>query len=119
MADFLFPHLRCQSLSITTLFLSSSTPTYLPPRTHTHPPPRTHLPPPTNTDTKNKDQQLVSATIDNIADAVTHARFVGTDPSSDEVVLMKILHVSTPPLVHPRSLVKLITEMNAYYIFIS
>ena len=32
--------------------------------------------------------------IENIADAVTHARFVGTDPSSDEVVLMKILHVS-------------------------
>ena len=26
-------------------------------------------------------------------DAVTHARFVGTDASSDEVVLMKILHV--------------------------
>ena len=29
-----------------------------------------------------------------MADAVTHARFVGTDPSSDEVVLMKILQVS-------------------------
>ena len=28
-----------------------------------------------------------------MADAVTHARFVGTDPSSDEVVLMKILQV--------------------------
>ena len=33
--------------------------------------------------------------IENIADAVTHARFVGTDPGSDEVVLMKILHVSS------------------------
>ena len=33
------------------------------------------------------------AGIDNLADAVTHARFVGTDPSSDEVVLMKILQV--------------------------
>lgn len=33
------------------------------------------------------------AAIENIADAVTHARFVGTDPSSDEVILMKILHV--------------------------
>ncbi|XP_013395195.1 Golgi-specific brefeldin A-resistance guanine nucleotide exchange factor 1 isoform X4 [Lingula anatina] len=33
------------------------------------------------------------AAIENIADAVTHARFVGTDPGSDEVVLMKILHV--------------------------
>lgn len=39
--------------------------------------------------------------IENIADAVTHARFVGTDPSSDEVILMKILHVSIfhPPIV--------------------
>ena len=35
-----------------------------------------------------------SIAIENIADAVTHARFVGTDPGSDEVVLMKILHVS-------------------------
>lgn len=35
-----------------------------------------------------------AAAIENIADAVTHARFVGTDPSADEVVLMKILHVS-------------------------
>jgi len=33
------------------------------------------------------------AAIENIADAVTHARFVGTDPSNDEVILMKILHV--------------------------
>ena len=32
--------------------------------------------------------------IEAIADAVTHARFVGTDPASDEVVLMKILQVS-------------------------
>lgn len=31
--------------------------------------------------------------IENMADAVTHARFVGTDPASDEVVLMKILQV--------------------------
>lgn len=29
-----------------------------------------------------------------MADAVTHARFVGTDPASDEVVLMKILQVT-------------------------
>ncbi|CAH1795724.1 unnamed protein product, partial [Owenia fusiformis] len=34
-----------------------------------------------------------ASAIENIADAVTHARFVGTDPGSDEVVLMKILHV--------------------------
>lgn len=31
-----------------------------------------------------------------MADAVTHARFVGTDPASDEVVLMKILQVHHP-----------------------
>uniref|UniRef100_A0A8C2UX80 Golgi-specific brefeldin A-resistance guanine nucleotide exchange factor 1 n=1 Tax=Chinchilla lanigera TaxID=34839 RepID=A0A8C2UX80_CHILA len=32
--------------------------------------------------------------MENMADAVTHARFVGTDPASDEVVLMKILQVT-------------------------
>ena len=37
--------------------------------------------------------ESASSGIDNLADAVTHARFVGTDPSSDEVVLMKILQV--------------------------
>lgn len=31
--------------------------------------------------------------MENMADAVTHARFVGTDHASDEVVLMKILQV--------------------------
>ena len=35
-----------------------------------------------------------AAAVDSIADAVTHARFVGTDPESDEVILMKILYVS-------------------------
>ncbi|XP_057309577.1 Golgi-specific brefeldin A-resistance guanine nucleotide exchange factor 1-like [Hydractinia symbiolongicarpus] len=39
--------------------------------------------------------------IDNLADAVTHARFVGTDPSSDEVVLMKILQVLRTLLLSP------------------
>uniref|UniRef100_UPI00358F0A71 Golgi-specific brefeldin A-resistance guanine nucleotide exchange factor 1 isoform X3 n=1 Tax=Myxine glutinosa TaxID=7769 RepID=UPI00358F0A71 len=34
-----------------------------------------------------------AAATENMADAVTHARFVGTDPASDEVVLMKILQV--------------------------
>ena len=33
------------------------------------------------------------AIVESLADAVTHARFVGTDSGSDEVVLMKILHV--------------------------
>ena len=31
--------------------------------------------------------------VENMADAVTHARFVGVDPSSDEIVLMKIMEV--------------------------
>merc|ERR1719320_2134324 len=35
----------------------------------------------------------VNVAVENLADAVTHARFVGSDPSSDEVVLMKILDV--------------------------
>jgi hypothetical protein len=38
-------------------------------------------------------RQSIPATVENIADAVTHARFVGTDQSSDGVVLMKILQV--------------------------
>ncbi|XP_069466354.1 Golgi-specific brefeldin A-resistance guanine nucleotide exchange factor 1 [Ambystoma mexicanum] len=39
--------------------------------------------------------------IENMADAVTHARFVGTDPTSDEVVLMKILQVLRTLLLTP------------------
>jgi hypothetical protein len=35
----------------------------------------------------------VPTAAENIADAVTHARFVGTDQASDGVVLMKILQV--------------------------
>lgn len=35
----------------------------------------------------------VPQTVYNIADAVTHARFIGTDQSSDGVVLMRILQV--------------------------
>ena len=38
-------------------------------------------------------QQSAASGVENIADAVTHARFVGTDPANDEVVLMKILQV--------------------------
>lgn len=45
--------------------------------------------------------ESASAGIDNLADAVTHARFVGTDPSSDEVVLMKILQVLRTLLLSP------------------
>ncbi|XP_041125372.1 Golgi-specific brefeldin A-resistance guanine nucleotide exchange factor 1 isoform X3 [Polyodon spathula] len=39
--------------------------------------------------------------IESMADAVTHARFVGTDPASDEVVLMKILQVLRTLLLTP------------------
>ncbi|KAM9365735.1 Golgi-specific brefeldin A-resistance guanine nucleotide exchange factor 1 isoform 2-T2 [Pholidichthys leucotaenia] len=39
--------------------------------------------------------------IENMADAITHARFVGTDPASDEVVLMKILQVLRTLLLTP------------------
>lgn len=37
--------------------------------------------------------KLIPQTVHNIADAVTHARFVGTDQSSDGVVLLRILQV--------------------------
>jgi golgi-specific brefeldin A-resistance guanine nucleotide exchange factor 1 len=39
------------------------------------------------------NSETSSLTVQQISDAVTHARFVGTDSSSDEVFLMKILHV--------------------------
>lgn len=42
--------------------------------------------------------------IENLADAVTHARFVGTDPSSDEVVLMKILQVHVQCMIRSQTL---------------
>lgn len=46
--------------------------------------------------------------IENMADAVTHARFVGTDPASDEVVLMKILQVMAWQILksHPEKSVR-------------
>nr|XP_032805808.1 Golgi-specific brefeldin A-resistance guanine nucleotide exchange factor 1 isoform X1 [Petromyzon marinus]XP_032805809.1 Golgi-specific brefeldin A-resistance guanine nucleotide exchange factor 1 isoform X1 [Petromyzon marinus]XP_032805810.1 Golgi-specific brefeldin A-resistance guanine nucleotide exchange factor 1 isoform X1 [Petromyzon marinus]XP_032805811.1 Golgi-specific brefeldin A-resistance guanine nucleotide exchange factor 1 isoform X1 [Petromyzon marinus] len=42
-----------------------------------------------------------AAAAENMADAITHARFVGTDPASDEVVLMKILQVLRMLLLTP------------------
>lgn len=49
------------------------------------------------------DHRLESAAsaAESIADAVTHARFVGLDPASDEVVLMKILLVLRSLLLSP------------------
>lgn len=42
-----------------------------------------------------------ASAVEQIADAVTHARFVGTDPGSDEVVLLKILQVLRTLLLTP------------------
>ena len=36
--------------------------------------------------------------VENVADAVTHARFLATDTGSDEVVLLKILQVLSQEL---------------------
>lgn len=41
------------------------------------------------------DHVNASRAVESIADAVTHARFIGTNPSNDEVVLMKILQVKS------------------------
>ena len=46
------------------------------------------------------ENETLAGTVGQIADAVTHARFVGTDPSSDEVVLLKILHASDPAVFY-------------------
>nr|CAD7403113.1 unnamed protein product [Timema poppensis] len=43
----------------------------------------------------------VATTVENIADAVTHARFVGTDQASDGVVLLKILQVLRTLILSP------------------
>jgi brefeldin A-resistance guanine nucleotide exchange factor 1 len=37
--------------------------------------------------------ESAASTIDKVANAVTHTRFVGTNPNDDEVVLMRILQV--------------------------
>uniref|UniRef100_A0A1Q3FES7 Putative golgi-specific brefeldin a-resistance guanine nucleotide exchange factor 1 n=2 Tax=Culex tarsalis TaxID=7177 RepID=A0A1Q3FES7_CULTA len=43
----------------------------------------------------------LAATVESIADAVTHARFVGTDQTSDGVVLMKIVQVLRTLVLSP------------------
>uniref|UniRef100_A0A671MP54 Golgi-specific brefeldin A-resistance guanine nucleotide exchange factor 1 n=1 Tax=Sinocyclocheilus anshuiensis TaxID=1608454 RepID=A0A671MP54_9TELE len=50
---------------------------------------------------KDANHEGAAEGIENMADAVTHARFVGTDPASDEVVLMKILQVLRTLLLTP------------------
>ncbi|XP_066992463.2 Golgi-specific brefeldin A-resistance guanine nucleotide exchange factor 1 [Anabrus simplex] len=49
----------------------------------------------------DRSGKSVAATVENIADAVTHARFVGTDQASDGVVLMKILQVLRTLMLSP------------------
>lgn len=43
----------------------------------------------------------MASTVENIADAVTHARFVGSDQASDGVVLMKIIQVLRTLMLSP------------------
>ncbi|CAM4905012.1 unnamed protein product [Rotaria socialis] len=45
--------------------------------------------------------QSAASTIDKVANAVTHTRFVGTNPNDDEVVLMRILQVLRSLLLSP------------------
>ncbi|XP_023229448.1 Golgi-specific brefeldin A-resistance guanine nucleotide exchange factor 1-like, partial [Centruroides sculpturatus] len=45
--------------------------------------------------------ESAAVAVENIADAVTHARFVGTDQGTDEIVLMKILQVLRMLLLTP------------------
>ena len=42
---------------------------------------------------KDTLSESAASTIDKVASAVTHTRFVGTNPNDDEVVLMRILQV--------------------------
>lgn len=43
----------------------------------------------------------IATTVDSIADAVTHARFVGSDQASDGVVLMKVVQVLRTLILSP------------------
>lgn len=47
------------------------------------------------------EYESAAVAVENIADAVTHARFVGTDQGTDEIVLMKILQVLRMLLLTP------------------
>ncbi|GBP56447.1 Golgi-specific brefeldin A-resistance guanine nucleotide exchange factor 1 [Eumeta japonica] len=59
----------------------------------------------------------VPATVEDIADAVTHARFVGTDHSSDGVVLMKILQVLRTLMLSPEGV--MLTDESVCEIMLS
>jgi hypothetical protein len=43
--------------------------------------------------TSDTQGESAASAIDKVANAVTHTRFVGTNPNDDEVVLMRILQV--------------------------
>ena len=47
------------------------------------------------------NSETSSQCVQQIADSITHARFVGTDSASDEVVLMKILNVLRTLMLSP------------------
>jgi len=49
-------------------------------------------------DTKHESAAIA---VESLAVAVTNARFVGTDSASDEVVMMKILHVNSAGSIFP------------------
>ena len=49
----------------------------------------------------NSDHPAIAQCVESIADAVTHARFVGTDASGDGVVLMRILQVLRALMLSP------------------
>ena len=51
----------------------------------------------------------VKIAVENLADAVTHARFVGTDSGNDEVVLMKIIG-TTSRFVPASSMIKFVLQ---------
>lgn len=47
---------------------------------------------------KDTQGESAASAIDKVANAVTHTRFVGTNPNDDEVVLMRILQVNFDPI---------------------
>ena len=49
----------------------------------------------------DSDHPAIAQCVEAIADAVTHARFVGTDASGDGVVLMRILQVLRALMLSP------------------
>ena len=57
---------------------------------------------------KDTQGESAASAIDKVANAVTHTRFVGTNPNDDEVVLMRILQVNS-----------INTSVNNIFVFVS